>query len=109
MSDHVTELSGEKEFSGFTGGGLSLVDFWASWCGPCKAIAPIVEEIAREFAGKIRVGKVNVDEDANRATAQGLGIMSIPTLILFKDGKIAEKIVGMRNKAFLAETINKHV
>jgi len=109
MSDYVAELSGEGDFDGFTSAGVTLVDFWASWCGPCKAIAPIVEEIARDFTGKIKVGKVNVDDAANRETAKKFGIMSIPTLIIFKDGAIAEKIVGMRNKAFLVEVINKNI
>ncbi|MDR1092990.1 MAG: thioredoxin [Clostridiales bacterium] len=106
MSEHVTELTG-GEFAAFTAEGAALVDFWASWCGPCKAIAPIVEEIAKGYAGKLKVGKVDVDDKENAATAQGFGIMSIPTLLFFKDGKLAEKVVGMRNKAFLTEIIDR--
>jgi len=80
-----------------------LVDFWASWCGPCKMIGPVVEELAADFAGKAKVGKVNVDEFGS--IAQKYGVMSIPTLILFKDGKQVGKVVGFRPKAELAKFI----
>lgn len=73
-----------------------LIDFWAEWCGPCRMIAPAVEEIANEYAGKIKVGKINVDEE--QQLAMQFGISSIPTLVLIKDGKIAETAVGYRTK-----------
>ena len=73
-----------------------VVDFWASWCGPCKMLAPVLEEFAKENAGKIKVGKVNVDEQP--ALAQEFGIMSIPTLLLFKDGKLVNTAVGYMTK-----------
>ena len=73
-----------------------LVDFWATWCGPCRMIAPAVEEIANERAGTLKVGKVNVDDEG--ALAMQFGIQSIPTLLLFKDGKIAASVVGYRTK-----------
>ncbi len=82
-----------------------LVDFWASWCGPCLRIAPIIEELATELAGKVKVGKVDVDE--NQQSAINYGVQSIPTLILFKDGKIAERIVGAVPKRALQEAIRK--
>jgi thioredoxin 1 len=73
-----------------------LVDFWATWCGPCRMIAPILEEIAKENDGKIVIGKLDVD--ANGTTAQKYSVMSIPTLILFKDGEPAERLVGYMSK-----------
>lgn len=80
-----------------------LVDFWASWCGPCMMLSPIVEEIAKEFDGKIKVGKVNVDEEA--LTATEFNIVSIPTLILFKDGEIKEKMIGFSSKEEICKMI----
>ncbi len=80
-----------------------LVDFWASWCGPCKMIAPLVEELAGEFDRKIKVGKVDVDENPN--TAGQFGIMSIPTLMFFKDGKVMEQAVGALSKADIKKKI----
>ncbi|MBO7730425.1 MAG: thioredoxin [Lachnospiraceae bacterium] len=80
-----------------------LVDFWAVWCGPCKMLAPIVEEIAREFEGKVKVGKVNVDDEP--ALAARFGISSIPTLILFKDGQQAAVSVGVRPKEELVQML----
>jgi thioredoxin 1 len=84
-----------------------LVDFWAPWCGPCLMIAPVVEELAEAHKGKLKVVKMNVDENAQ--TPQAYGIMAIPTMILFKGGELKEKLVGALPKAKLTEAIAKHI
>ena len=84
-----------------------LVDFWAAWCGPCKMIAPIVEELATEYEGKLKIGKVDVDN--NQKIAMQYGIRSIPTLLMFKGGKVVEQIVGAAPKKTLMEKLSKHL
>jgi len=84
-----------------------LVDFWAEWCGPCKMIGPVVEEIASEFEGKVQVAKLDVDENQN--TASNYKVVSIPTLILFKEGKEMERSIGYKNKDELRRLLNKYV
>ena len=82
-----------------------LLDFWASWCGPCRMIAPYVEELAAEYAGRIKVGKVNVDEEVGLAS--NFRITAIPTILILKDGKIAQDAVGYRSKQDLEAMIQK--
>lgn len=84
-----------------------LVDFWAEWCGPCRRVAPAVEELAAEYEGKFKVVKLNVDE--GQKTASAFGVMSIPTLMFFKGGKVLEQVVGAVSKAELKEKIEEHL
>lgn len=84
-----------------------LVDFWATWCGPCQRITPIVEELAAEFAGKAKVGKINVDE--NQEVATEYGVQSIPTLLIFKGGEVVDRVIGAVPKRVLQEALRKQV
>lgn len=85
--------------------GVSLVDFWASWCGPCMMLAPLIDELAGEYAGRVNVYKVNVDEESELAAR--FGIMSIPTLIVFKDGEVFDKTVGVVPKDSIAGLLDR--
>lgn len=87
--------------------GVALVDFWAPWCGPCRVVGPIIEEIATEFEGKAKVVKVNTDEEQDLAVE--FGIRSIPTLILFKDGEVIDTMIGVVAKEDLAEKLNNAI
>ena len=83
---------------------LVLVDFWATWCGPCQMIAPVIEEIAKECSDKVKVGKVNVDD--NQELAIKYGVMSIPTLLFFKNGNLVNTVVGFHSKSEIVEILN---
>jgi len=95
----------KENFEQSISSGVALVDFWAEWCGPCKMQLPIIEEFSSEMEGKATIGKVNVDEELE--LAQSFGIQSIPTLILFKDGKPVKKLVGLHSKESLYEEVNQ--
>ncbi len=84
-----------------------LIDFWAPWCGPCQMVSPVIEELAEDYSGKIKVYKMNVDEVPS--VAQTYNIMSIPTIALFKNGKIVEQIIGALPKSSIEEIINPHI
>ncbi len=87
--------------------GLSVVDFWAEWCGPCKMVAPLLEEMASEYAGKVSFFKLDVD--SSRDTAQRFNIRSIPTLLFFKGGEVVDTVIGVRSKKDLTEIVDKHL
>ena len=101
----VTDSTFEQEV--INAGDSVLVDFWADWCGPCHAISPVIEKLASEYQGRLRVAKVNVDE--NPEAPARFGIRSIPTMILFKDGELKEKVVGVQTKSQLNSLINRYV
>ena len=87
--------------------GLMVVDFWAPWCGPCRMVGPIIEELAGDYAGKVAFGKLNVDE--NPVTAGTFGVQSIPTLLIFKDGRLVDSMVGAAPKAYLEAKFKPHM
>ncbi|HCY8923743.1 TPA: thioredoxin [Staphylococcus aureus] len=97
----------DADFDSKVESGVQLVDFWATWCGPCKMIAPVLEELAADYEGKADILKLDVDE--NPSTAAKYEVMSIPTLIVFKDGQPVDKVVGFQPKENLAEFLDKHL
>lgn len=103
----ITNVSDQDFAQQVESAGTVLVDFWAPWCGPCKMIAPVLEEIDSEIGDKIKITKLNVDE--NPETAGRFGVMSIPTLLVMKDGSVVDKIVGFQPKEALLNTLNKHL
>lgn len=108
MSEHIKTVSDDSfDADVLKSSQPVLVDYWAAWCGPCKAIAPMLEEIAAEYAGKVTVAKLNVDE--NQKTSSDFGIRGIPTLMLFKDGKVAATKVGALSKSQLTEFLNSAI
>ncbi len=104
MSDviHVTDATFEQEI--INSQLPAMVDFWADWCGPCKMVGPVVEELAREYKGRVKIAKLDVD--TNRATPMKYGIRNIPTMIFFKNGKVVDTIIGAYPKSYLVERLN---
>jgi thioredoxin 1 len=106
-SDKVQTITDGNFDTTIAGGKPVLIDFWAEWCGPCKRLAPTVDELAADYDGKVVVGKLNVDDNPN--TTFKFSVRGIPTLLLFKDGQVVEQVVGIADKASLKKVIDKHV
>jgi len=106
MVAYITELNKEN-YNTFVGSNLVLVDVWAPWCGPCKMISPIVDEISSDYQGRLSVGKL--DADSNRETITELGVRNIPTILLYKNGEIVDRSTGAITKQKLVEIIDKHL
>ena len=105
-SDKIKTL-GDGDFDAAVQQGVVLVDFWAEWCAPCRRLAPTVDQLAEEYAGRVTVAKMNIDE--HPVTAPKFGVRGIPTLLLFKNGQLAESVVGLAAKDDLARMIDKHL
>lgn len=106
-NEHLLELTDDSFGEEIEQGeGLAVVDFWAEWCGPCHAVTPVIESLAEDYAGQVKVGKVDVD--ANRKTTERFNVRSIPSILYFKDGELVETVVGVRSKDQLEELIKAH-
>ena len=101
----LTDDNFEEEIESISG--LAMVDFWAEWCGPCRLVGPVVAELAAEYAGQVKVGKLDVD--SNRLTSQRYGIRSIPSILYFKDGQLVDQVIGAVPKSHLEQKIQQHV
>jgi thioredoxin 1 len=101
---HVTDSSFNDEVKKHS---LALIDFWAPWCGPCRALAPTIEELNKDYAGRVFVGKLNVDE--NPKTAECLDVSSIPTMLIFRNGEEVDRIIGCVQKKYIETALRKHL
>jgi len=106
-NEYVLEITDESFGEEIERGeGLAIVDFWAEWCGPCHAVTPAIESLAEEYAGKVKIGKLDVD--SNRRVTERFNVRSIPSILYFKDGELVETVVGVRSKGQLEELIKAH-
>ena len=105
-SPHIVELTDQNfEEEILNAKGVAVVDFWAEWCMPCKMLAPAIDDLAKDYAGRVKVGKL--DTDSARDTAMKFGISAIPTILVFKEGKVAKKFVGLQTKKVFAEALDE--
>ena len=107
MITYVTELNTENFHNTINKNKIVVVDIWAEWCGPCKQLSPIIDEVAAEFGEKVLVGKL--DADSNGDIIKELGVRNIPTVLVYKDGEIVDKSVGMKSKVDIMSMISKHI
>lgn len=108
MGNNVVEITKDNFESEVLGSGVPvLVDFWAVWCGPCKMVSPLIDELADDFAGRAKVGKINVDEQME--LAQQFKVMTIPTIMIFKNGEVVDKSVGAKSKADFAQMLESQL
>lgn len=108
MADGIVELTDQNfDSSVLQGGKLTLVDFWAEWCAPCRALSPVVAQVASQYAGRMVVAKMNIDDHPQ--TPGKYAIRAIPTLLLFKDGQVVEQVVGLVSKTKLDDLVQKHL
>jgi thioredoxin 1 len=108
MASEKVKTFTDSDFDEQTRNGVVLVDFWAEWCGPCRRIAPIIDELATQFDGRATIGKMNVDENPSVPTNR-FQVRGIPTLVVLKDGQLVETIVGLRQKEELVKSIERHL
>jgi thioredoxin 1 len=108
MADGIVELTDDGfDSQVLKNPTVTLVDFWAEWCAPCRALSPVVEQIAKDYKGKLQVGKMNIDD--HPGTPGRYAVRAIPTLLVFKGGQVVDQIVGLVSKSKLSEVLNKHV
>ena len=107
MITYATELNSDNFKTTISNNELVVVDIWAKWCGPCKTISPIIDEVAAEFGEKVLVGKL--ETDPNKELVGELGVRNIPTILIYKNGEVVDRLVGMKNKTDITETINKYI
>lgn len=103
----MTKIISTAEFDAFIATGVSLLDLYADWCGPCQSLAPVIEDLSHEFEGRAHVAKLNIDDSPE--IAEKFGVMSIPTILVFKDGELVEKVVGLQDKSQYVTLLNKHL